>query len=129
MKTRTYLILSLIVILVVAVMVSWAVGTGNPYLAIITLLWAMGTLYVARKRIEEVVEDERNIRINEKAAMRAVEFFVAGGVIAGTVLYSVSTTESDFTQAGLTLGIAVTGLLLLYGSFQTYYARIREHPQ
>ncbi len=129
MKTNTYLILSLIVILVVAVLVSWAVRTGNPYLAVVTLLWAMGTLYVGRKRIDEVLEDERNIRINEKAAMRAVELFVAGGVIAGTVLYSVSTTESDFTQAGLTLGIAVTSLLLLYATFQTYYARIREQPQ
>ncbi len=129
MKINTYLVLSLIVILVVAVLVSWAVRTGNPYLAVITLLWAMGTLYIGRKRIDEVLEDERNIRINEKAAMRAVELFVAGGVIAGTVLYSVSTTESDFTQAGLTLGIAVTGLLLLYASFQTYYARIREQPQ
>ncbi len=129
MKTNTYLILSLIVILVVAVLVSWAVRTGNPYLAVVTLLWAMGTLYVGRKRIDEVLEDERNIRINEKAAMRAVELFVAGGVIAGTVLYSVSTTESDVTQAGLTLGIAVTSLLLLYATFQTYYARIREQPQ
>lgn len=88
----------------------------------------MGTLYVGRRRIDEVVEDERNIRINEKAAMKALELFVSVGVIAGTVLYSVSTTESDFTQAGLTLGIAVTGLLLLYASFQTYYARIRSTP-
>ena len=32
--------------------------------------------------------------------------------------------EADFTQAGLTLGIAVTGLLLIYAIFQTLYGRL-----
>jgi hypothetical protein len=44
--------------------------------------------------------------------MKALEVFVIGGVIGGIVLYSVSNQESDFTQAGLTPGIAVTLLFL-----------------
>ncbi|MDD1656131.1 MAG: DUF2178 domain-containing protein [Methanomicrobiales archaeon] len=128
MDTRTYWICSLIVTIIVAGLVSWAVKIGNPYLAVITLLWAVGTLHLCRKRVHDVIEDERTVRINEKAAMKALEVFVIGGVIAGVVLYTLRNQESDFTQAGLTLGIAITGLLLLYAVFQTTYARVRENP-
>jgi len=124
MDTRTYWICSLVITIIVAVLVYWAVRIGNPYLAVITLLWALGILSICRKRVHEVIEDERNIRINEKAAMKALEVFVIGGVITGVVLYTISNEESDFTQAGLTLGIAVTGLLFLYALFQTLYARL-----
>ncbi len=124
MDTRTYWICTLIVTIIVVGLESWAVRTGNPYLAVITLLWAVGTLHICRKRVHEVIEDERNVRINEKAAMKALEVFVIGGVIAGVVLYTMSNQESDFTLAGFTLGIAVTGLLLLYAMFQTLYARL-----
>ncbi len=128
MNTRTYWICSLIVTIIVAGLVYWAVTFGNPYVAVITILWAIGTLYLCRKRVHEVIEDERNVRINEKAAMKALEVFVIAGVLAGVVLYAMSNQESDFTQAGLTLGIAVTGLLLLYAMFQTFYGRVRENP-
>jgi len=129
MKTRTYWICSLVVMIVVAVLESWAVSTSNPGLAVITLLWAVGTLYVCRKRVDEIIEDERNVRINEKAAMKALEVFVTGGVIIAVVLITMSNQESDFTQAGLSLGIAITGLLLLYAMFQTIYGRVRENPE
>lgn len=128
MNVRTYWICSLIVTIIVAGLVYWAVKIGNPYLAVITLVWAVWTLYICRKRVHEVIEDERNVRINEKAAMKALEVFVIGGVIIAVVLYAISNQESDFTQAGLTLGIAVTGLLLLYATFQTFHGRIREMP-
>jgi len=128
MDTRTYWICSTIITFIVAGLVYWAVKVGNPYIAVITLLWAVGTLYLCRKRVHEVIEDERNVRINEKAAMKTLEVFVIGGVIAGTVLYAMSNQESDFTQAGLTLGIAVTGLLILYAIFQTFFGRVRENP-
>jgi len=124
MDTRTYWICTLVVTVIVALLEFWAVRDGNPYLAVVTLLWAVGTLHICRKRVHEVIEDERNLRINEKAAMKALEVFVIGGVIGGVVLYTISNHESDFTQAGLTLGIAVTGLLLLYAIFQTLYARL-----
>ena len=124
MDTRTYWICSLIITLIVAGLEFWAVQMGNPSLAAITLLWAVGTLYICRKRVQEIIEDERNVRINEKAAMKALEVFVIGGVIAGVVFYAMSNQESDFTQAGLTLGIAVTGLLLIYAIFQSLYARV-----
>ena len=72
-KTRTYWICSFIVMIIVAGLVALAVRTGNLWLAVITLLWAFGTLYICRKRLHEVIEDERNVRINEKAAMKALE--------------------------------------------------------
>jgi len=128
MNVRTYRICSLLVILIVAGSLYWAVWIGNPYLAVITLVWAAGTLYFCRRRVHVVIEDERNVRINEKAAMKALEVFVCGGIIAGVVLSTISNPESDFTQAGLTLGIAITGLLLLYAIFQTHYERVREIP-
>jgi uncharacterized membrane protein len=128
MKVREFWICSLLVIIVVAISLTWAVRVGNPYLAVIILILAAGTLYLCRKRVHEVIEDERDTRINERAAMKALEVFVPGGIIAGVVLYTVSTPAADFTQAGLTLGIAVTGLPLLYAVFQTRYARIRGNP-
>lgn len=128
MNARTYLICSLIVAIIVAGSVYWAVTVGNPTVAVITLLWATGTLYLCRRRVHEVIEDERNVRINEKAAMKTLEVFVITGVLAGVVLYAMSNQGSDFTQAGLTLGIAVTGLLLLYAMFQTFYGRVRGNP-
>lgn len=128
MDKRTYWICTLIVVIVVVSVIYWAVQAGNPIVAVIVLLWAMGTLYLCRTRVHEVIEDERNIRINERAAMRAIEVFVIIGVLAGVVLYAISNQESDYTQAGLVLGISVTALLLLYATFQTYYSRLPGEP-
>ncbi|MDD1667372.1 MAG: DUF2178 domain-containing protein [Methanomicrobiales archaeon] len=66
MEVRAYRICSFLVILIVAVSLSWAVRIANPYLAVIILVWATGTLYYCRRRVHVVIEDERNIRINER---------------------------------------------------------------
>jgi Predicted membrane protein len=78
MDKYLYWIWTLIVAIVVVILESWAVQTGNPYLAVITLLWAVGALYFLRTLVHEIIEDERDIRINERSAMRALEVFVIG---------------------------------------------------
>lgn len=129
MNTRSYWLCTLVVGIIAVAVLGWAIRSGEPAVAVVTLVLATGALYLCRTRVHEVLEDERSRRIDERAAKRALEAFTFTGIICAVFLYALSTPETDLTGEGLTLGLAVTALLLLYAGFQTYYSRLPGAPR
>jgi len=79
-------------------------------------------LYLLRKRVKEVMIDERVHRISEMASRTTLQIFgwvsAASAFILSVFGKGIST---GFEQAGYTLAYATCALLLLYSVFYKYY--------
>ena len=75
MKRNTfYLIAGVIAVIEVAVF-WWALSTSTPLLIEVAFVLGIAALYLARRSITEVIEDERTAMITQKAALRTFEIF------------------------------------------------------
>jgi len=57
-----------IAIAAVGAAIGWSVSVGNTILPIFAVIAGLLTLYIYKKRVDEVMVDERTHRVGEKAA-------------------------------------------------------------
>jgi uncharacterized membrane protein len=81
-------------------------------------------MYVLKRRVDEIIEDERIYRIGEKASYAVFKVFVTAIAVIGVVLVAMSRgIDPAFEQAGYTLLASTSVLLVLYMLFYGYYSR------
>lgn len=108
----------------VAVLIALAIQTGNVIMPLVAVGVAMGLLYLGKKRVKEVTEDERIYRISEKASRKAVSVIAPLMAVAGAVLLALSKSlYPQFEQAGLALAYSVCALMVCYYIFYVYYEK------
>lgn len=95
------------------------VSKGNASLPAIAFIIGTTLIALGKRGVKEVMEDERTLRISEKASRRIYEIFVVGAALAGTTLIALN----KHTEAGYTLAFSACALLLLYMVFYGYYSR------
>lgn len=79
---------------------------------------------VLRRRVKEVVADERNYSVAEKASYLTLRIAIIGLAAVGVILLVVSHGESDgLTQAGYILEYAACALLLINSLAYSYCNR------
>jgi uncharacterized membrane protein len=102
-------------------LIGWSIAIGNALIPIPTVIGGAGLLYLCRRLVKGVVEDERNYRISEKASRFTMQVFAFVAAIAGTTLIAVSGDDSSISkEIGLTLAFSACGLLMLYLVAYTY---------
>jgi uncharacterized membrane protein len=114
-----------IVTVVVAALVGWSVAAeASVIVPLIGIGAGMGLLYLLKKRVKEVMEDERTYRISERASRITVGVFAPVAVVAAIVLITLSgNVLPDLKQAGSALAYSACALMVLYHIFHLYYER------
>ena len=124
MSVKTYRLWMLAITVVVAVLVGWSVTTGYALVPIPVFLAGAIIIYLLRRRVKALTEDERVHSIVNRASRRTVEIIVIFMAIAGATLLAVSQDGSpDLESAGLTLAYSVCATLIIYNILYTYYNR------
>lgn len=137
MKKNTFYIIVGIVAAIEVAAFWWSLHTSTALLIEIAFVLGIAVIYLARRRISEVVEDERTAMITQKAALRTFEvlwvaFFALGlgqvvvgfGKLPGlpTQLQPMIPPQAPADQ----IGMLMLGLLCLsifaYVGFRMYYA-------
>ena len=124
MSRKWFRVCGLIITMAVGALIGWSVAIGNAVIPIPAAIGGAGLLYLLRKQLKEVIEDERNYRISEKASRTTIQIsaFLMG--IIGAVLIALNIGgNSPFREVGLTLAFSACALLLLYLTFYSYYSR------
>lgn len=104
--------------------VGWSVATGNAVLVIIAVIIGLTFEHLCRRRVTDVIEDERIYRISEKASRRTFQVFIVIFGVIGAVLIALSKSGyGEFRQAGFTLALSVCALIISYLTFYGYYSR------
>jgi putative transcriptional regulator len=105
-------------------LIGWSIAIGNAVVPIPAAIGGAVLLYLLRRQVSDVIEDERNYRISEKASRFAIQVFAIITAITGITLTAVSTdNHSPFREVGLTLAFCACGLLILYMISYTYHNR------
>ena len=99
--------------------VGYGVSVRNALLPAIAFVTGIVLIVLGRRRVTEVIEDERVIRISEKASMRVYQVFVTAAALAGTTLLALN----RYTEVGYTLAFSACALPILYMIFYGYYRR------
>jgi len=124
MSVKTYRLWMLAITVVVAVLVGWSVTTGYALVPIPVFLAGAIIIYLLRRRVKALTEDERVHSIVNRTSRRTVEIIVILMAIAGATLLAMSQGGSpDLEPAGLTLAYSVCATLIIYNILYTYYNR------
>jgi len=120
---RNYQILRILVAIFVATVVGLSVIMGSIVPAILAIVVGAMISYIYKKNTDETLEDERIVKISEKASRMAMTLFSISIAFIGLFLITLKNEYPDFTQAGFTLSYAAVALLALYYAFYEYYNR------
>lgn len=108
MNVRTYKLISVLTPALIGFVVGYSVSQNKPLLGLIALSLGVIILKIARKRVDEVLEDEKIVRISEKASRKAFEISAISLALLSFILISQN------SEIGYALGFAVCGTLILY---------------
>jgi len=124
MSMRWFRLCGAAIIVTMSALIGWSIVTGNAVVLIPAALGGAVLLYLLRRQVSEVIADERNYRVSEKASRFAIQVFALVTAISGITVTAVSTSDSPpFRQVGLTLAFCACGLLILYLISYAYHSR------
>jgi len=124
MSRRRFRLCGAAVVAVVGALMGWSIATGNGVVPVPAVIGGVVVLYLLRRQVHGVAQDERNYRVSEKASRLAIQVFALVTAISGVTLTAASTSDpSPFREVGLTLAFCACGLLILYLVSYAYHAR------
>ena len=118
---ENYKILRVIIAMFVAIVAGISVTMGEIIPAIIAIVIGAMISYIYKKNTNETLEDERIVKISEKASRMAVVLFSIAIAIIGLFFITLRNDYPDFIQMGYTLSYSAVALLALYYVFYEYY--------
>ena len=114
----------MLIVVIMGALIGWSVAIGNAIIPIPVVLCGLILLYLLRKRVKEVIEDERIHKINEKASKLTVQIFGIVTALLGAIFISLGQGGlSDFRQTGFTLAYSACSILLIHLVLYSYYTR------
>jgi len=125
MNKNTFQTLRTIIVIIVAAVVSWSVvAKASVLIPLAIIIISMLLLFLLRRQVKEILEDERSHLINEKAARLALGIY--GPLAAmGAVILAVLGDEilPEGLGAGAVLSYATCALMIIYSLVHIYYER------
>jgi uncharacterized membrane protein len=101
-----------------------SIAMSNWIIPVVAVVISLVVMMVLRKRIREIVADERTYNIAGKASRLTLQIFAVGMALAGVILLAVSRdSSSTIGQIAVTLCFATCALLVINALVYTYYNR------
>lgn len=123
MKLKHYQTIKLAAVIILAMAVSQSILFKNIFLPIIFMLATALILMLLRRRVKEVMADERDYQTGGQAALLAIQIYGWGATIGMLVLYGLRDYNLYYESIGLTLAYSCCFLFLLYGVIFRYYQK------
>jgi uncharacterized membrane protein len=124
MSLKTFTRIRIFILLIMIGLISWAIVSANIWIPIPVVIAAVMVMLLLRRRVREVVTDERVYSIAEKASLVAFRVFGIVAAVIGITLVALDwQSASDLYKIGLTLAYSACGLLVIYYIAYIYYNR------
>jgi uncharacterized membrane protein len=124
MSRKSYIVCQKAVAAAVGIIVGISIVMGNAIIPLAAVLVGMLALYICRRQVKEVIADERNYRVSEKAARLTINIFGPVIAILSVVLIALGRNSyPSLEQVGFTLGYSASALIVLYDVFYYYFER------
>ena len=124
MTAKTFRILKAVVAVALAIAAGWSMVTQTFTVLVITILIAVGLVYILRSRTKEIIKDERSTLLYEKAAGATIRFCVPAAAIGSAVIILLQNRlPSGMVSVSYTLAYTACVFLLVHAAFYSYYSR------
>lgn len=114
MSTQQYRWIKLGVVFLLALTVSQSLVIHNYIIPLVALVISWLVLLVARRKVRDVVADERDYVNAGKSALVAMQVYSWIAVVVLIVLYALRDSNPLFEPIGMTLAFSVCGLMVIY---------------
>ena len=122
MSYKKYMLFRLLIIIIIGALGVWAATTGNLLILIPAVIVLFAILFTLKRRVKEVIIDERVNTVAYRASRLAFITFIILAVIAGITLTNLAQDAEDAKfYVGLTLNYAACALLVFYWLAYIYY--------
>jgi uncharacterized membrane protein len=123
MDAKNSRICRIVVILATVAFAGWFAATADAAPVVISAAAGAILFYLCKIRVEDVMADERDERVSEKASKVAMEVFAATSAFAGVLLIALRVEHPEYTNAGFALAFSACALMILYSVLYGYYNR------
>lgn len=113
MDIKTYAILRTIIVVLLAAIFSASVAANNYIIPFAAAIAAMAVLIPMKKKVQAVLEDERDYFLAGNAARYALSIYCVFGAIASLVLMANRNVNPEFELIGSLVAYSTCGLLIL----------------
>jgi len=94
---------------------------ANAVFVIVSIGLGAILFYVCKTSVDEVVVDERDERVSERAAKVVMVIFAAINALAGIILIALRNEYPEYTYIGFALAFSACALMILYSVLYGYY--------
>jgi uncharacterized membrane protein len=115
MNKKTYLALRMTTAFLLAVIVSVCITEKNYIIPFFAVVAALVVLTTAKRKVNAVLEDERDYFLAGNASRYALFVYCIFGSVASIVLLAMRDANPNFELAGSLLAYSACGLLILQG--------------
>ncbi len=119
MERKKFVVYAALICAAMGAVVGYGVSVRNALLPVIAFAIGIVLIALGRKKVTEVMEDERVIRISEKASRMVFQVFVTAAALISATLLALN----RYTEVGYTLAFLACALLILYMILYGYYRR------
>lgn len=108
----------------VAILVGAAVASENTILAVVAVGAGLLLMYVGKKRVKGIIEDERTYRISEKASRITLALCGPAVALVATLLITMGDRFAPgLRTAGFALGYAACAVTVCYSTLYHCYQK------
>ncbi|ABR55410.1 conserved hypothetical protein [Methanococcus vannielii SB] len=119
MDLKTYKKYIKMLVIIIAILVSIAVSTGNGYFAVLVVTFGILAKINLRKKIDDVFEDELVLKVAEKASYMTIQVVCLLFALLSVFL----TTFGEYMLVGNLLAYSTLFILLVNILFRYMYSR------
>ena len=124
MESRKFKQYGFLITIVIGFFIGLSAFRGEPITAVVAVVIGMILLYTLKSRVKQVIEDERNCRISEKASRRTIQVIgITTAVIGLSILGLSRSGYLELVEVGYSLACFSMVLLMVYMIFYGYYAK------
>ena len=125
MTLKKYQQIKLIIVVLIAIIFSQSIILKNYLIPIATLVVSSLILILLRRRVKEVVADERDYALAGKSASLAIQIYSWIAVIAMFVLYSFRDLNPAYEPIAMTLAFSTCFLMFIYSLIFKFQNKVK----
>ena len=123
MTKKQFLTFKLFVVVALSITVSISVTARNFIVPAVCMLVAFIALIFVKRRVKEVMSDERDYAVGGKAALVVMQVYALVASVGVLAFYAFRDNVPSYEPIALTLAYSVCFLLILYSILFRYYNR------
>lgn len=123
MTNKKYTFINVITLIVIALLMGWAAANGYYWIAVPVFIVYGFVFAILRSRVKELMFDEREYNIAEKAGIYAYIIFLILAFVSGAILTTLSPGTPILLPIGLTLIGSACAITLFFFVAKFYFSR------